>query len=214
MQRYENLIGQAIAPYGYGWGAGPVFGADASGAPGPLAPGAGGMGINPGYVPHAMSADTCWGDPAVVDPTFQQRRLFSAIFGAQCGPLLQQLPMPFENVGCIEDGEEVDIRAFPQYWSKLVRLFLPPSQAAGFVVTGIFAGITPVMVSTGELPGEMFLPDSENVLFNSVTLFPNQPFVLRVRNESGAPSKLKPGAVVMCISGGMGQIYGPPLGSM
>jgi len=60
----------------------------------------------------------------------------------------------------------------------------------------------------------MFLPDSENVLFNSVTLFPNQPFVLRVRNESGSPAKLKPGSVVMCVSGGMPQLYGTPLGGL
>ena len=59
----------------------------------------------------------------------------------------------------------------------------------------------------------MFLPDSENVVFNSVTLFPNQPFILRVKNVSGAQARCNPGAVVMAVSGGLPQLYGTPLGT-
>jgi hypothetical protein len=203
--------------YGGGWGAQPVFGqtpadtaaAAAAGAGAALAAGAGGMGFG---VPNAMLGASCWGDPAMVDPTFRQRHLFSGVLGAQCGPLLQQAPLPFEDVGCIANGEEVDIRAFPQNWGKLVRIVIPRSQASSFVVTGIFIGIQPIFVGQGIVPGEMFEQGAENVLMSTYSYFPNQPVIIRVRNVSGANAFCNPGAIVMCVSGGYPQLYGTPLG--
>jgi hypothetical protein len=205
MNRFDNLIGNASAMGYPGYGQGvAVFGA--AGDPGGAMVGPGG----PGY--YGLGAG-CWGDPAAIDPTFQQRRLFSGVLGQQCGPLLQQQYLPFEDVGCIADGEEVDIRAFPQTWGKLVRFIIPRSQASSFLVTGAFVGITPLFAGQGVIPGEAMEQDAEGVLMSTFSFFPNQPVILRVRNISGSNQNCNPTAIAMTVSGGYPQLYGTPLGS-
>lgn len=246
MNKYENLVGNALAGYGPYWG-GPgaaVFGQEAvhpavaaaaaqqaamapPAAVAPVAPamihpaaaahplGPLGMvpaGFHPGGFPGYPLDGNCWGPPAVIDPRFHQRNLFSAVLGTQCGPLLQQQPLPFEDVGCIKDCEEVDIRAFPQLVGKLVRIILPDPQADSFLVTGIFIGIQPIFAGQGVFPGGAFKPDSENVLMSTYSFFQNQPVTIRVRNVSGAPAFCNPGAIVMAVTGGTPQLYGTPLG--
>lgn len=205
MNRYNNLMGNALIGPGYaggGYGAA-VFGQDPGGAPLMPAPAQGFAGPWDGG---------CWGDPAQVDPMFRQRHLFSGVLGAQCGPLLQQQYLPFEDVGCIKDCEEVDIRAFPQVWGKLVRFIIPRSQASSFVVTGAFVGITNLFAANGILPAEAMEPEAQGVLMSTFSFFPNQPVILRVRNISGAEAFCNPGAIAMTVSGGYPQLYGTPLG--
>lgn len=216
MNRYDNLMGNALMGPGYagygGYGAA-VFGQDGGGVM-PLPQGGAAMvppGLgNPGFAGPWDGG--CWGNTALVNPTFQQRRLFSGILGAQCGPLLQQQYLPFEDVGCIRDCEEVDIRAFPQVWGKLVRFIIPRSQASSFVVTGAFVGITNLFAANGIVPAEAMEPEAEGVLMSTFSFFPNQPVILRVKNISGADAICTPTAIAMTVSGGYPQLYGTPLG--
>lgn len=188
-KRYDNLIGQAL-----GQGVA-VFGADGMVA----------------ASPNGMMGGNCWGDPAQIDPSFQQRRMFSGVLGAQCGPLLQQQYLPFEDVGCIGNCEEVIIRAFPQNWGKLVRFIIPRSQASSFVVTDARVGITPLFAGNGIIPAEAMEPEAEGVIMSTVTYFPNQPVSITLRNISGGVAYCNPTAIVMAVSGGFPQLFGTPL---
>lgn len=192
-RKYQDVIGQVLAPpSGWGW---PGYGQAVAA-----------FGQNEGM---AMAQQPfppgCDAGPANVNT---QIRPYGVALGGQCGPLFQRQYLPFEDVGCIEPGETVDICAFPQFWAKVTRIIICDHEASSLVITSITVGITPILAGKGVVPACALSPNAEGALLNSVTLYPNQPFCITVKNVTDAKAELHPTAIVEVITSGTPQIYG------
>lgn len=180
--RYADIVGA-------GWGPGPYFGVDAPAGPEPGALYYGGSSYTP---PAPVNS------PAVA-------------LGPGAGGLALRKPLALRTK-CIEAGQCGTTEAVPQEVFKPQLFILPKRVAIACSISDIRAGIQPIFASSdGDVPGEAFLAEAENVAFNGWTVLPNQPLFVTFRNESDQPLTVKGAFWGWVVSGNMLHLYGPHL---
>lgn len=113
---------------------------------------------------------------------------------------------------CIAAGQCETLQAVSQELFKPQLLVLPKRVATAVSITDMRAGIQPLLASAdGEIPGEAFVADAENVTFNGWTVLPNQPIFVTFINESDQPLTVKGAFWGWVLSGNMMHLYGPNL---
>ena len=69
------------------------------------------------------------------------------------------------------------------------KLVMSEAMAAAFLITGIFAGVEPVLATTGPISSAIFVQDSTAAHFKSVIMDVGMDFSVGVTNISGADAR-------------------------
>ena len=69
------------------------------------------------------------------------------------------------------------------------KLVMSTAVAAAFLITGIFAGVEPVLATTGPISAAIFVQDSTSAAFKSVIMDVGMDFSVGVTNISGADAR-------------------------
>jgi hypothetical protein len=150
------------------------------------------------------------GDPGYYAPPAPVDSPALAIGPSGC-PLALRKPLGL-TPKCIPAGGCATLTAVSQELFKPQLLILPKRVAIAVSITDMRAGIQPLLASAdGEIPGEAFLADSENVTFNGWTVLPNQPIFVTFQNESDQDLVVKGAFWGWVASGNMMHLYGPNL---
>ncbi|HUU96634.1 MAG TPA: hypothetical protein VM487_12915 [Phycisphaerae bacterium] len=86
-------------------------------------------------------------------------------------------------------GVTATITVTPQKRHIPEKLSLSTAMAAAFLITGIFAGVEPVLATTGPISAAIFIQDSTFGNFKSVVMDVGMDFSVGVTNISGAPAR-------------------------
>jgi len=89
----------------------------------------------------------------------------------------------------IAAGATATITVTPQKRHIPEKLVLSEAMAAAFLITGIFAGVEPVLATTGPISAAIFVQDSTAAQFKSVIMDVGMDFSVGVTNISGAPAR-------------------------
>ena len=69
------------------------------------------------------------------------------------------------------------------------KLVMSEAIASSFLITGIFAGVEPVLATTGAISAAIFVQDSTSASFKSVIMDVGMDFSVGVTNIAGAPAR-------------------------
>lgn len=86
-------------------------------------------------------------------------------------------------------GLTAQITVIPQKRHIPEKLSLTEAMASNFLITGIFAGVEPVLATTGPISAAIFIQDSTAPAFKSVIMDVGMQFTVGVTNISGAPAR-------------------------
>jgi hypothetical protein len=86
-------------------------------------------------------------------------------------------------------GATANIIVTPQKRHIPEKLSLTEAMASAFLITGIFAGVEPVLATTGPISAAIFVQDSTAPAFKSVIMDVGMDFTVGVTNISGAPAR-------------------------
>jgi hypothetical protein len=221
-RRFQDMMGQAIAPYGFRPVS--VFG-QANGVMPSNGGGGGQMTLEQAYAAGLAAAqqgaaygaagcvpymNDCYGQPAYINPCLEPKGLVGGIFGPQCGPALKRTFLQF-GCKCAKDCESVTLTAFPQYYGNVKKFVVSSAEAASFVVEQICIGAQNLFAGpcgSGSIPAAMLSELAVDLGVSTWTFFPNQPVTVTFKNISGAEAKICLGAVVDIIDGAQLQLQG------
>lgn len=123
-----------------------------------------------GAVQDAASCVTCHSQTHADD--------LSTIYGVDSG-----------GVALIAAAAAATITVTPQKRHIPERIVLSTPMAAAFIISGIFAGVEPVLATTGPISAAIFVQDSTSGNFKSVIMDVGMDFSIGVINISGAPAR-------------------------
>ena len=86
-------------------------------------------------------------------------------------------------------GATATIIVTPQKRHIPEKLVMSEAMAAAFLITGIFAGVEPVLATTGPISSAIFVQDSTAAHFKSVIMDVGMDFSVGVTNISGADAR-------------------------
>lgn len=93
------------------------------------------------------------------------------------------------GVTLIPNGATATVTVTPQKRHIPERLVMSAAMAGNFLVTGIFAGVEPVLATTGPISAAIFVQDSTAQNFKSVIMDVGMDFSVGVTNISGADAR-------------------------
>lgn len=93
------------------------------------------------------------------------------------------------GVTLIPAGATATVTVTPQKRHIPERLVMSAAMAGNFLVTGIFAGVEPVLATTGPISAAIFVQDSTAQNFKSVIMDVGMDFSVGVTNISGADAR-------------------------
>jgi hypothetical protein len=95
--------------------------------------------------------------------------------------------LPIESATAIAAGVTSNVTARPQDLAfKPERLIIPSTIAPDFLIVDIKVGNRSQFTQSGNVPGEAFIPNSDDAMVDFDTLQTSQDFVMIVQNISGA----------------------------
>lgn len=120
------------------------------------------------------------------NPTTAARRVVAEAIAPQVvqtapGPV-DEVPLPVESTGNVAAGASAVITVTSQIIFQPRRLIIPPSLAPFFVVSSIMVGNVPLFAGSGNIPGEVFTPDSVGANVRKTTATPGLGIVITVQN--------------------------------
>ena len=116
----------------------------------------------------------------------------SIVYGVDSGAVL------------IAVGATATITVTPQKRHIPEKLVLSEAIAGSFLINGIFAGVEPVLATTGAISAAIFVQDSTAGQFKSVIMDVGMDFSVQVTNISGAPARFTTTVVGKPIPPGLG----------
>ncbi len=100
-------------------------------------------------------------------------------------------------------GLSATITVTPQKRHIPEKLVMSEAMASNFLITGIFAGVEPVLATTGPISSAMFVQDSTVSPFKSVIMDVGMDFSIGVTNISGATARFTTGVIGKPIPPGL-----------
>lgn len=95
--------------------------------------------------------------------------------------------LPIESSAAIAAGATATVSARPQDIAfKPERLIIPSTLAPDFLIVDIKVGNRSQFTQSGNVPGEAFVPNSDDSMVDFDTLQTSQDFIMIVQNISGA----------------------------
>jgi len=108
---------------------------------------------------------------------------------------LRQYPLGFSKAA-VAPSATVQVISRPQVTFRPQRIVIPASVASNFSIADVRIGKNSQLVSSDELPAELFLPDAVNVLLALDTANIGQDVELTVRNLDASNSQDFRGAMI------------------
>lgn len=131
----------------------------------------------------------------VVAPARPQLATVAPLAGRATGSMVKaQAPtksrrtiLPIESSAAIAAAATATVTARPQDIAfKPERLIIPTTLAPDFLIVDIKVGNRSQFTQSGNVPGEAFLPNSDDAMVDFDTLQTSQDFIMIVQNISGA----------------------------
>ncbi len=145
---------------------------------GPVFRGAGGR---PNYRPAVRAP----GRIATVAPL--AGRQSGSMVKAQAPTKSRRTILPIESAAAIAAGATATVSARPQDIAfKPERLIIPSTLAPDFLIVDVKVGNRSQFTQSGNVPGEAFMPNTNDAMVDFDTLQTSQDFIMIVQNISGA----------------------------
>ena len=107
------------------------------------------------------------------------------------------------GVTLIPGAGTADVIVTPQKRHIPERLIMSEAMSAAFLIDGIFAGVEPVLATTGPMSAAMFVQDSTLGNFKSVVMDVGMDFTVSVTNISGGAARFTTGVKGKPVPPGM-----------
>jgi len=114
-------------------------------------------------------------------------RSTGSLIRAQAPTKSRRTILPIESSAAIAAAATATVTARPQDIAfKPERLIIPTTLAPDFLIVDIKVGNRSQFTQSGNVPGEAFLPNSDDAMVDFDTLQTSQDFIMIVQNISGA----------------------------